>query len=142
MSDSNNIHFRRAKPFDFQGVSELLAPHIQQQQLLPRSDLEMQKLMQLAYVAVESDRVVGFCAVEVYSSKLAELQGLAVVDCYQRQGIGRRLIELCVDLADENNVHELMAITASEKLFRESGFDYALPDQKRALFIHPSQRNP
>jgi len=141
MSDSNNIQFRRAKPSDFQGVSELLAPHIQQQQLLPRSDLELQKLMQLAYVAVDSDRIVGFCAVEVYSRKLAELQGLAVADGCQRQGIGRRLVALCVKLAGENNVHELMAVTSSENLFRECGFDYALPGQKRALFIHPGQRD-
>ena len=140
MSDSNNIHFRRAKPSDIQSVSELLGPHIQQQKLLPRSDLELQNLMQLAYVAVDSDRIVGFCAVEVYSRKLAELQGLAVADDCQRQGIGKRLIELCIELADANNVHELMAVTSSENVFYECGFDYALPDQKRALFIHPGQR--
>ena len=140
MSDSNNIHFRRAEPSDVQGASELLTPHIQQQKLLPRSDSELQKLMQLAYVAVDSDRIVGFCAVEVYSRKLAELQGLAVADDCQRQGIGKRLIELCIELADANNVHELMAVTSSENVFYECGFDYALPDQKRALFIHPGQR--
>ena len=116
MSDSNNIHFRRAKPSDLQGVSELLAPHILQQQLLPRSDLELRKLMELAYVAVDSERIVGFCAVEVYSRKLAELQGLAVTDGSQRQGIGRRLIELCVELAAANNVHELMAVTILEAI--------------------------
>jgi len=137
MTHSSQIQYRRAARTDFTSVSELLEPFVQQQQLLPRSESELHKLLECAYVAIDSEQIVGFCAVEIYSRKLAELQGLAVTDSQQRRGIGRRLVELCIELARKNNVHELMAITSSEELFRECGFDYALPDQKRALFMHP-----
>ena len=44
---------------------------------------------------------------------------------------------MCVERAKRENVVELMAITASEKLFSEVGFQYTLPDLKRALFVKP-----
>ena len=137
MTHLEGIQFRRAKLSDIESVAVLQSAYVQQKQLLPRSNLELKKLLELAYVAMDGRDIVGFCAVEVYSQKLAELQGLSVASGRQRQGIGKRLIELCVELARSQKVHELMAITSSENLFRECGFDYSLPDQKRALFIHP-----
>ena len=78
-------------------------------------------------------RCVGFAAVEVYSSKLAELQCLAVHPDYQRTGIGKLLVEQCVARARDLGVMEVMAISSSESFLRGCGFDYSLPDQKRAL---------
>lgn len=140
MTSPAELHYRRAGEADFVHINDFLAPMVQQQQLLPRTDAELTKLLELAFVAMDGERVVGFCAVEIYSRKLAEIQGLAVATSHQRQGIGSRLVELCVELARKENVHELMAITASEGLFQECGFQYALPNQKRALFIHPAPR--
>ena len=140
MTSPAELHYRRAGEADFVHINDFLAPMVQQQQLLPRTDAELTKLLELAFVAMDGERVVGFCAVEIYSRKLAEIQGLAVATSHQRQGIGSRLVELCVELARKENVHELMAITASEGLFQECGFQYALPNHKRALFIHPAPR--
>jgi len=44
-------------------------------------------------------------------------------------------VNACVELAKSKGVYELMAITSSENIFRSCGFDYSLPEQKRALFI-------
>jgi len=36
-----------------------------------------------------------------------------------------------------------MAISTSDDFLMQCGFDYSLPNQKRALFIHPGEpRNP
>ena len=80
--------------------------------------------------------ILGYIA---YWHIVDEIQVLDVaVDPHvQRQGIGRRLIQMCVERAKRENVVELMAITASEKLFSEVGFQYTLPDLKRALFVKP-----
>jgi amino-acid N-acetyltransferase len=132
------IHIRAATPDDVAGVEAVLAPFVAEKKLLPRTREELLKLIQNGFVAEQAGRIVGFCAIEIYSRKLAEIQGLAVSSSVQRQGIGRRLIEACVERAREQSIYELLAITASEDLFRSCGFDYALPDQKRALFFHPS----
>ena len=84
--------------------------------------------------AAEPQRCVGFCAVEVYSPKLAELQCLAVHPDFQRFGVGRQLVQLCVDRAQGLGVMEVLAISTSERFFENCGFAYSLPDQKRALF--------
>ena len=102
----------------------------------------MPRLVVHGFVAESAGRIVGFVALEVYSRKMAELQCLAVDADFQRRGLGKALVRRCVQRACELNIHELMAITASDALFRECGFDYSLPDQKKALFLHPCSLEP
>ncbi len=67
----------------------------------------------------------------------AEIQCLAVSDKFRRRGVGRTLVSMCVGRAREQKVVELMAISNSDKMFQACGFDYSLPNQKRAFFIQP-----
>ena len=83
--------------------------------------------------------MVGFAAVEAYSRKIAELQCLAVAEPYRRRGLGLLLIRSCIRRARDLGIYELMTITSAEEPFRQCGFDYALPEQKRALFVHPQE---
>jgi len=39
------------------------------------------------------------------------------------------------------NVMEILAISSSDRFFESCGFDYALPDQKRALFFQLRPRH-
>ncbi len=84
---------------------------------------------------------MGFAALEVYSPKLAEIRSLAVAPIHQGRGIGRRLIEACVNRAREKNILEVMAVTATEEFFQRCGFDFTLPGQKKALFIQTRERH-
>ena len=84
--------------------------------------------------------IVGFSAVEIYSRKLSEVQSLAVSDGFQGHGIGSALVRACVERAREKGVLEVMAISASDNFLRNLGFDYSLPDQKRALFYQLKTR--
>lgn len=131
------LEMRAARLDDVAGVLELIAPFVSQRKLLPRDRADIERLIPHGFVVEVASQIVGFAAVEIYSRKLAEIQTLAVATPFQRRGLARRLIQLCVQRARDNGVQELMAITSSESLFREFGFDYSLPDQKRALFLHP-----
>lgn len=139
------IDVRSATMDDLNGVQALLRPYVVARKLLKRSRAEMIGLLGNGFVAVvdkptgEFD-LVGFCAVEIYSRKLAEIQCLAVRDDYQGRGLGSRLVKMCVDRARERGVLEVMAISASESMFMNLGFDYSLPDQKRALFYQLKTR--
>lgn len=118
-------------------IMAFLDPFVQAEQLLPRTREEIEHLTKHGFMARIDERIIGFAAVEIYSRKLAEIQCLAVADNFQDLGIGRRLVRRCLIRARELGVLELMAISASENLFKRCGFDYSLPMQKRALFIQP-----
>ncbi|OUT54604.1 MAG: hypothetical protein CBB71_21865 [Rhodopirellula sp. TMED11] len=148
-SDDHCIEYRQALPSDTPKIHALLRPYVSQHLLLSRTDAEITELTRHGFVAcipaegtddLESDSdlpkstVIGFAAVEVYSPKLAELQSLAVRADYQRSGVGQKLVDLCVQRTGELGVMEIMAISSSEKFLYSCGFDYSLPDQKRALF--------
>jgi N-acetylglutamate synthase-like GNAT family acetyltransferase len=131
------ITIRPATAADADAVSEFLQPFVDAQQVLPRTNDEIRGLLKHGFLADHDGALVGVVAIEIYSRKLAEIQCLAVSPHHQRNGIGTRLINECVLRARQEGVREVMAITASESLFKGCGFDYALPDQKRALFYHP-----
>jgi acetylornithine deacetylase len=128
-----------AFPQDVFAIVAFLEPFSAARQILARTPEEVSRLVENGFVARVGEKIVGFAAVEPYSRKLGELQSLAVDPGYRRQGLGHRLVHLCIARARELRIYELMAITSSEQLFRDCGFEYSLPEQKRALFIRPRE---
>jgi len=138
MPDSE-FQFENAIQDDLADVQAFLQPFMDNQHLLPRTSLELQLLLKHGFVCRQQNQIVGFAAFEMYSKKLGEIQCLAVDAQLRRQGIGGKLVEMCVQRAREQKVKEVLAISASEDMFRSCGFDYSLPDQKRAFFIEPGE---
>jgi len=134
-NQSASAVIRDATPNDVPQIARLIEPFVARKQILPRSIEEIGQLVKNGFVAEADGRVVGFAAVEIYSKKLAELLCLAVCEQYQSRGLGRQLVNCCVERARSQNVYEVMAITADEQFFSRCGFHYILPEQKRALFI-------
>ena len=138
MTDSK-YQFENATQDNLAEVQAFLQLFMDNQQLLQRTSLELQLLLKHGFVCRHQDKIVGFAAFEMYSKKLGEIQCLAVDAEFRRQGIGGKLVEMCVQRAREQKVKEVLAISASEEMFRSCGFDYSLPNQKRAFFIQPGE---
>ncbi len=137
MDDDANFEFVNACQDDLKDVQDFLQPFMDRKELLQRTSLEMQLLLKHAFLCRQNGQLIGFAALEIYSKKLGEIQCLAVDTGARRKGIGRRLVRQCVARARAEKVKELMAISASEDMFFACGFDYSLPQQKRAFFIEP-----
>jgi amino-acid N-acetyltransferase len=141
-----DIKVRPADARDIPGISDLIDPFVDEGKLLERTFDEMNDLLPHFFVAVtvvEHDGVeiiVGCAALEIYSRKLAEIRSLAVHRDYQGYGIGRKLVEACVERAKERGILEVMAITSSEGFFKTCGFDFTLPGEKKALFLQTRER--
>ena len=133
--DEPNVPIRPATLEDVAALDDFIQPFVAMGKLLPRTRDELEELIRYGFLAEVDGTIVGFAALEVYSKKLAEIRSLAVVPEYQRHGIGKRLVEACIDLARERNILEVMAITSSEGFFQSCGFDFTLPGEKKALFI-------
>jgi len=133
------VEIRNASLEDVPALMEFLKPFFAEQIILTRTADELSTLARHGFVATcdyaGEVQIVGFAAIEIYSKKLAEVQSLAVSPSFQGRGIGRDLVQRCIGRARAEGVLELMAITASEKVFRDVGFDYSLPNQKRAVFL-------
>jgi amino-acid N-acetyltransferase len=137
MTVDEEVTIRPANPADVPQIEALIEPFVAEKKLLPRTLQELTDLTRNGFVALAGNQLIGFSSVDVYSRKLAEIVCLAVAGNYQRSGIGRRLVRQCIRRAQELGVLELMAISASDAFLKECGFDYCLPDQKKALFYQP-----
>jgi N-acetylglutamate synthase-like GNAT family acetyltransferase len=134
-NSGDDVCVRPALQSDLSAISDQIRQAIEARRLLRRTMDELEELIPQGFVAEASGGLVGFAALEIYSAKLAEIRSLFVIPSRQGQGIGRRLVQACVDLAHGRSVLEVMAITSSEEFFRSCGFDYTLPGEKKALFF-------
>ena len=134
------VTIRLATLEDIPQIAALVTPFVEEGRLLPRTLDEFEDLLPAMYVADQLGEVIGAASLEIYSPKLAEVRSLAVAEKAQGLGIGKLLVQACVELARANNVLEVMAITSSDSFFIACGFDYTLPGEKRALFIQTRER--
>lgn len=112
----NMVIIRQALQKDYTAIKNLIKsdPKRLMQNLLPKfSDF---------FIAENSGEIVGCCALEVYSKRIAEIRSLVVKDEFRRKGIGRSLVRACIKKAKKLKVYEVLAITAAVKLFDKHGF--------------------
>ncbi len=126
---------RAATSDDLPELTSVVDHFVRANRLLPRTVDELQELLPSGFVAVNSNAIVGFAALEVYSPKLAEIRSLAVLEHMQGLGVGRLLVEECVRLAQSRDILEVMVVTSADDFFVSCGFDFTLPGEKKALFI-------
>ena len=131
----SSVIIRTAVQTDIPALEAFLKPFVAARKLLPRTIDELHELLANFYVAELDGEIVGCAALEIYSWKLAEIRSLAVDPNTQGMGVGRKLVQACVERAHERNILEVMAITSADGFFMSCGFDYTLPGEKKALFI-------
>jgi len=139
--DLEEVLVRPVRADEIATVQELLCPFVEHRKLLRRTVDELETLLPNGFVAILDARIVGFGSLDVYSRKLAEIRALVVDDAYQGRGIGRKLVEACVERARQRGIMEVMAISSAEAFFRSCGFDFTLPDEKKAFFIQTAPRH-
>ncbi len=120
---------------DLSALVTFLEPFVADGKLLPRTTQELGDLLPNGFIAEADGLIIGFAALEIYSSKMSEIRSLAVSPEFRGRGVGRLLVEQCVARARERQVLEVMAITSNEDFFKCCGFDFTLPGEKKALFI-------
>lgn len=130
----NDIAIRPATTADLQSIVLCIEPFVKVGKVLPRTLDELEGLIPNYFVAETEGRVVGCAVLEVYSRKLAEIRSLVVTPECQGLGLGKLLVEACLERAKKQEILEVMAITSRDSFFQSCGFDYTLPGEKKALF--------
>jgi amino-acid N-acetyltransferase len=126
------MQIRKATADDFSAIQELIAqfPDKLMQDHLPEAEN--------FFIAIDDDpstgsgQVIGCCALEVYSKRLAEIRSLAVLPAHQGQGIASELVEACLAEAKEKSVYEVLSVTGALSFFEKKGFS-TFNNEKYAL---------
>lgn len=71
---------------------------------------------------LENPQMLGFCALHIYSSSLAEIRSLIVRDFAQNRGVGSALIMDCEREARELGIKNILVLTYKNYVFEKLGF--------------------
>lgn len=134
-TQATHIVVRKATEADIAPLSEFISRFVATGDLLPRTLTELHDLLPNFFIADDNGKIVGCATLEIYSRKLAEIRSLAVAPEAQGHGVGKHLVEACVELAKQHNVYEVMAISSAEEFFKKCGFDFTLPNLRKAFFL-------
>ncbi len=126
---------KRATKSDLTAIINLIEIGSQTGQVLMRPVDEIAQFITGFFVYIENGKVVGCCALDIYSKKLAEVRSLAVHPGFQNKGIGGKLIQRCVQEARGAGIYEILAVTDKQKLFEKVGFRTKLSNNKQPLLI-------
>jgi amino-acid N-acetyltransferase len=132
-----NVSVRRATARDVEAIHRCIEPYVAQGKVLARAVSELHELIDQYFVAELNGQIVGCVVLEIYSKKLCEIRSLAVSSAAQGLGIGKQLVQACVERAKAEGIMEVMAITSADDFFLSCGFDFTLPGEKKALFLLP-----
>lgn len=129
------VTIRKAVDTDLVELSDFIKPFVTSGDLLPRTFDELEDFLDTFFIAEYNGQIVGCAALEIYNKKLCEIRSLAVAPNTQGLGVGKKLVTACVELARQQGIFEIMAISAAEEFFKACGFDFTLPSLKKAFFL-------
>lgn len=90
--------------------------------MLPRALSDIYECLRDYYVVEREGRIVACCALHVCWEDLAEIRSLAVEDDWRGHGIGRALVNRCLDESRELGLATVFALTLRPEFFERCGF--------------------
>ncbi len=115
-------NIRKALVGDIKEVHTLINEFAAEQEMLPRSLNELYEHLRDMFVYEEDGRLKGVCSLHVVWEDLAEVRSLAVARAARGRGIGRSLVETCLEEAAGLGVSRVFALTYIPDFFRLFGF--------------------
>lgn len=113
---------RKARVQDIRQIQALINSFAKKDLMLPRSLNELYEDLRDFWVYEEKGRVIGCAALHVCWDDLAEVKAVAVARDRQGRGVGRKLVETCIDEARELGARRLFVLTYRPDYFKRFGF--------------------
>jgi amino-acid N-acetyltransferase len=116
------MDIEKAKITDAAQMHKLINKFANQGEMLPRALSEIYEYIRDYFVVRNGDRVVACVALHVSWVDLAEVKSLAVEKSSQSQGIGKRLVDKCLEEAGELGISSVFCLTYKPSFFEKCGF--------------------
>ncbi|ANV97499.1 hypothetical protein BBW65_01130 [Helicobacter enhydrae] len=123
------ICFEKPTLQDVPEMLELVESEVHNGTILFRSFEEIANTIDNYIVSRLDGKIIGFCALHIYSATLAEVRSLIVAQEYRKQQIGRTILEFIIQKAKEFGIAELLALSYHRDFFLALGFE-VIPNEK------------
>ena len=111
------IEYCKAKLSDIAEMIKLVEPEIKKGVILQRSEEEIANTIRSYILAKQDGKIIGFCALYLYSQALGEVRSLIVSHTHQKMGVGRGLVEAILHEGKELGVQEVLSLTYQVEFF-------------------------
>ena len=116
------MKIRNATITDVKRIHELINGYAETDRMLFASMSSIYENLQIYKVAEVDGQVIGCCALKVLWKDLAEIKSLAVEESHFGKGIGRALVDGCIDKARQLGLHKVFTLTLEADFFIKMGF--------------------
>ncbi len=113
---------RRARIPDARIIHQLLLTYAKEGQLLGRSLAAIYDSIRDFYVDEEDGKILGVGALAICWEDLAEVRSLAVMPGQHGKGVGRKIVEKCLQEAKDLGLQRVFALTYQPEFFKKMGF--------------------
>lgn len=113
---------RPARSEDIDAMRELIDRYAAEDRMLSRSREFLIEHLRDFVVAEEGGVFAGCCALAVLTPDLAEIRSLAVPSEAGGHGVGKALVEACVEQARRLGLRRVFALTLVPRFFERCGF--------------------
>ncbi len=113
---------RKAKIQDIKQIQNLINFFAKQDIMLPRSLNELYENIRDFWVIEKNGKIIGCSALHISWDNLAEIKSVAVAKDKQGQGLGKELIDTCIDEAKQLGVKKIFVLTYKPEFFKKFGF--------------------
>ena len=114
---------RPAMMEDVDAIKALVDQFVKTGDLLPRTKREIMISIGDWVLAEVDGKPVGIASLLVYTPTLAEVRSLAVLPETQGMGLGRKIVEATIEMAREQGIPTVFALTRAVKFFLRLGFE-------------------
>ena len=107
---------------DIPAIQNILKPFIEDNIILQRDNDEIASNIR-SYISIYKDNIlVGIGALHIYSQTLAEIRSLAILEEYQKQGLGKQIVIALEQEAKTLGISQLLTLTYQKEFFEKLGF--------------------
>ncbi|MCB4759498.1 MAG: N-acetyltransferase [Sulfurovum sp.] len=117
------IKLVKAKLTDIPAMQALVDEKVKDGTILERSEDEMATNIRSYVLAKQGEKLVGYTALHIHSSRLAEIRSLIVNKAYRGKYIGKQMVEFSLKEAKALGVKEdVLVLTYLPDFFEKIGF--------------------
>ena len=116
------IEYKKARLKDIASMQILVRPEVENGVILPRSDDEIATNIRSYTLAFDDDRLIGYSALHIHASNLAEVRSLIVDSNYRGKGVGSGLVNALLDEARALEIAQVFTLTYRSEFFKNLGF--------------------
>ncbi|MCX5807368.1 MAG: N-acetyltransferase [Proteobacteria bacterium] len=113
---------RKAGIKDIKQIHSIINFSASKGEMLPRSLGELYDNMRDCFVFEEKGTIAGAGALHICWEDLAEIRSLCVAEPFRGKGVGRKLVNACIDEAYHFKIKKVFLLTYQEDFFKKCGF--------------------